>query len=95
MDTFFLFGKYATSSSIQQISSARTQKARETIEKCGGVLKGCYALLGEYDLVLIVELPRMADAMRASIALTRLTGIAFSTAAAVPVEDFDKLADES
>ena len=52
------------------------------------------ALMGNYDLVLIVDFPTMTDAMKAAIALGQRTGISFSTAAAVPVEEFDKIADD-
>ena len=90
MGTFFLFGKYSAAS-VDQISGARTAKARQAIENLGGEVKQIYALLGQFDLVLIVQLPSMADAMKASIALGRLTDIAFSTAAAVPVEEFDQM----
>jgi uncharacterized protein with GYD domain len=47
--------------------------------------------LGEHDLVLIVELPDTEDAIKASVALNRLTGIAFRTMPAIGVPDFDKI----
>jgi len=89
MTTFFMFGSY-TSDAAKEISAARTGKAREVIEDLGGRVNGIYALLGEYDLVMIVELPNMAEAMAASLALKRLTGITFFTVAAMPIEEFDK-----
>lgn len=93
MSTFFMFGKYSLES-VGQISAERTKKARELIEDLGGEVKQIYALLGEYDVILIVEMPNMAQAMQASIALKRLTGISFCTAAAVPVEELDTLVGE-
>jgi hypothetical protein len=42
--------------------------------------------------VLIVDLPDTARAMATSAALAKSTGIAFTTAPAVTVEEFDKLA---
>lgn len=93
MATFFMFGRYSTEAA-EKISVDRTRAAREAIEQLGGTIKGIYALLGEYDLVLIVELPRMAEAMKASIILKRLTDISFFTAAAMPVEEFDELVGE-
>lgn len=39
----------------------------------------------------IVELPGVNEAIRASIALSKAFGIAFSTAPALPIEEFDKL----
>jgi uncharacterized protein with GYD domain len=93
MGTFFLFGNYSTEAT-KAISRARTEKVRETIDKLGGQVKGIYALLGQYDIVMIVELPQMSDAIKASIAVGRLTGVSFSTAAAVSVDQFDKIISE-
>ena len=93
MATFFMFGKYSTDA-IGQISVERTRDAHRVVEKFGGRVKAIYALMGEYDLVIIAELPRMAEAMQASIALKRLTGISFFTAAAMPIEEFDQMVGE-
>ena len=93
MATFFMFGKY-TSEAAKRISAERTEKAREAIEKLGGRVREIYVLLGEYDLVIVADLPRMAEAMQASIALKRLTDISFFTAAAMPIEEFDEMADQ-
>ena len=42
-------------------------------------------------MLLIVELPGMNEVMKASVELTKLLGIAFTTSPAVRVEEFDKL----
>jgi uncharacterized protein with GYD domain len=91
--TFFMFGKY-TKEALEKVSGERTKQAHKLIEKYGGQVKAIYALLGEHDLAIIAELPCMTDAMRASIALKRATDISFFTTAALPVEEFDKLAGE-
>ncbi len=93
MSTFFMFGKYSAEA-LEKVSVDRTRQAHQVVEKLGGRIKGIYALLGEYDIVVIVELPRMAEAMKASIALKRLTDISFFTAAAMPVEEFDQIVGE-
>ncbi len=93
MTTFFMFGKYSTEA-LKKISPERTRKAINTIQKFGGRVKSVYALLGNSDLVFIVNLPGPAQATLVSIALAKLTGIAFSTETAIPVEEFDKLAKE-
>ena len=41
--------------------------------------------------MLIVEMPNMTQAMKASILLSQQTGISFITAAAVTVEEFDRM----
>jgi len=48
-------------------------------------------VLGEHDLVFIVEFPTVEEAMVASVGLHRLTGISFTTSPVVDVERFDKL----
>lgn len=88
--TFFMFGKYS-SEAMGEINAKRTAAARDLIKKLGGSIKAMYALLGQHDLVLIVELPTMTDAMKAAVALGRETGISFATSPAVPVAEFDKL----
>ena len=93
MATFFMFGRYSTEAS-ENVSVNRTREVHQFIEKMGGQIKSIYGMLGEYDLVLIVELPNMGEAMKASVGLKRMTGISFFTAAAVPVEEFDQLLGE-
>lgn len=90
MATYFLFGKY-TPEAIKGVSARRTEEAAALIKSLGGTVQAGYALLGPTDLVLIADLPDTQRAMKASAALTKLTGIGFTTAPAVPVEEFDKL----
>ena len=90
MAKFFMMGRYS-SESVKGISAGRTKKAVEAIEANGGKVDSMYALLGENDLVLIVDLPDMQNAIKASLALNKMTGIAFSTYPALSVEEFDKL----
>ena len=88
MATFFMFGKY-TRRGIEGISAERTEESMALIKENGGEFKGGYALLGDIDLVLIVNLPDTEHAMKTSAALSNLLGISFSTAPAVSVEEFD------
>jgi len=90
MPLFFMFGKYS-SQSLDGISTQRTEDAERVITELGGEVKSMYALLGEHDLAFIVELPGVREAMKASVLISTVTGIAFSTAPAVTVQDFDKL----
>jgi uncharacterized protein with GYD domain len=50
-----------------------------------------YSLLGEKDLVFILTFPGIEQAMKASVALSKMTGIAFTTYPAISVEEFDRL----
>ena len=90
MSTFFMFGKY-TADAIKAISIERTQQGIAEIKKLGGEITAMYALLGEYDLLFCVSLPGVEDAIKASVALQKLTGISFSTCPAVTVEAFDRM----
>ena len=93
MATFMMFGKYS-SKSLSEISSARTKRVGSLIREHGGKVKSMYALLGNDDLVLVLELSDVETAMKVSLGLHKETGIAFSTSAAVEVKTFDKLAAE-
>lgn len=93
MATYFMFGTYGKDS-LRGISAARTKKAEALIRKLGGSLTSAYGLLGEKDIVLIVELPGVEELTKASIGLSRLTGIAFASVPAIPVDRFDKLVSE-
>ena len=90
MGTFFMFGRYSQES-IKAISAERTGNTKALIEKFGGKLVSGYALLGDVDLVLIVEFPGKEEAIKASVALSKMLGIGFTTAPAVTVETFDTL----
>ncbi len=86
-----MLGKYSPES-LKSVSEARTTKVLSQIKKLGGRVKDVYALLGPYDLVLIVDLPNLEAAMKTSMILSRLTGICFTSSPAIKVQEFDKLA---
>ena len=67
MATYFMFGKYS-SEALNQMSAERTNKAVSLLNKFGGEVNSMYALLGEQDLVLIVDFPGLEQAMKASVA---------------------------
>lgn len=90
MSTFLMFGKYSQDS-IKEISAARTAQANQLVADNSGSVKSGYALLGETDLVLIVDFPSVGDAMKASVGLSKLLGIGFTTAPAVSMAEFDQL----
>ena len=79
MATYLLFGSY-THESMASVSAKRSDEALALIKKHGGEFKAGYALLGEVDLVVVVDLPDTERAMQTSAALTRLLGVRFRTA---------------
>ena len=93
MTTYILFGKMSVNA-VRDISSVRTMKSVAIIEEYGGRIQAIYALLGGADVLAIIDFPGMNEAMKASIELTKLLGIAFSTSPAMTVDEFDKLAEK-
>lgn len=93
MTRCLMMGKYSPES-IKDISPNRTEKAVNLIKELGGKVSSMYALLGGFDLLFIVDFPKLETAMKASLALTLLTGISFTTYPTISVEEFDKLASK-
>ncbi|MCM8819834.1 MAG: GYD domain-containing protein [Candidatus Omnitrophica bacterium] len=89
MAKFLMLGKY-TLEGVKGISKERTKKVKTTIQKCGGNIESMYVLLGEYDLAFLVDFPDNLAAVKASVQLTKLTGIGFSSLPALDVDEFDK-----
>ena len=90
MAKYIMLGEYSQES-IKGMSSERTENAIKLIEKYGGKFNAGYALLGDKDLVLMVEFSSNEDAMKTSVALSKMLGVGFSTYPAVSFESFDKL----
>ncbi|MEJ2574145.1 MAG: GYD domain-containing protein [Gammaproteobacteria bacterium] len=90
MASYLMFGKYSPEA-LKAVSVKRSDDAVALIEEYGGEIKAGYALLGDVDLVVVVDLPDTEHAMQVSAALTKLLGISFRTAPAISIEQFDKL----
>jgi uncharacterized protein with GYD domain len=90
MNTFIMFGKYS-SEAVQKMSPNRTKEGLILIKKFGGEIQAMYALLGEIDLIFVLTFPGIDQAMKASVALSKMTGISFTTSPAVSVGEFDKM----
>ncbi|MFA5725911.1 MAG: GYD domain-containing protein [Candidatus Omnitrophota bacterium] len=90
MAKFFMYGKYSKEA-MEGISADRTNKALDAIAKAGGKVNSMYALLGKYDIVLIADFPGVAEVMKASVALNKLTNISFTSFPAITIEEFDKV----
>ena len=88
MTTFFMFGKYSAHA-LRNVSADRTREAEHLVARFQGTIKEKYVLLGQYDLVLILDLPGFEEAMRVSTELTKLTDIHFTTCPALSVSEFD------
>ena len=90
MATYLMFGDYS-SKGLKEMSSKRTESVIDLITKNNGKVHSMYAILGEHDLLFIVDFPNAEHALKASVGLNRLTDISFNTSMAVTVEEFDKM----
>jgi uncharacterized protein with GYD domain len=90
MASYLMLGKYSPEA-LKAVSAKRSDDAVALIKEYGGEFKAGYALLGDVDLVVVVDLPDTEHAMQVSAALTKLLGISFRTAPAISIEQFDKL----
>jgi uncharacterized protein with GYD domain len=90
MVRFLMLGKYSLEG-VKGISAGRTKKVVDLIKKAEGKVNSMYALVGIYDLAFIVDFPGISEVMKASVALTKSTGISFTTFPALTIEEFDKL----
>lgn len=91
MNTYLMFGKYSAEA-MKGISEKRTVEANNIITKNGGEIVSQYALLGEFDLLFIVNFPSVDEVFKTSIALNKLTGISFYSVPAINLDRFDELA---
>lgn len=90
MATYVMFGKFSIDA-VKEISRERTKRAIAIVHKCGGEVKEVYAMLGEVDVLAIMDFPGIKDAMKASVELTKLLEISFNTVPAITINEFDKL----
>ena len=94
MALFMMFGAYTTEA-IRGISSDRTRQVEKIVHDNGGNVRAMYAVMGEHDLVSILELPDAERAMMVAVAIERLTGIVVRTSPVVEVEKFDRLVGQA
>lgn len=93
MQTYYMLGKYSTAG-VKHIAAVRSESFTRMIEDLGGEIILLDALLGEYDLAIIARFPDNRAALRASLALEKLTELTFKTMPAISVAEFDQLALE-
>ena len=90
MAKFLMLGKYSIEG-VKGISAKRTKVVVNLIEKARGEVISMYALVGTYDLAFVVDFPTVSEVVKASVSLTKSTGISFTTLPALTIEEFDKL----
>jgi len=93
MATFMMLGRYSAQG-LKNASAVRTRKAEHLVSRMHGKIINIYALMGDYDLLLLIDLPGMFEAITLSAGLTKLTGVSFKTSPAMPIKEFDKVISE-
>ena len=93
MQTYYMLGKYTTVG-VKHIAAVRSGNCIRMIENLGGEVILLDALLGEYDLAIIARFPDNKAALRATLALEKLTELTLKTMPAISVAEFDQLALE-
>lgn len=82
-----MFGK-SSSEELREITVKYTAEVANLIQHFGGDVKSMYVMLREKYLFLILVFPGIKRATKASIALSKLTGISFRILSATTVEEF-------
>ncbi len=90
MRTFLMFGK-SSSRELKEISVKYRAEVVSVVKSFGGDVRSMYVMLREKYLVLVFDFPALKRAVKASIALSKLTGISFTTSPAVPVDEINKV----
>ena len=93
MPTYISMLRY-TQQGISSIKSApaRIDAARESYRKAGGELKAIYLTMGQYDVVVVVEMPNDEAVARMALALGAQGNIRTETMRAFTEEEFRKIA---
>lgn len=66
----------------------RITEVAEELKAMGVIVKGQWAVLGEYDFVNLVEAPNNETVARASVEIGSRGSVSMVTMPAIPVEDF-------
>ena len=71
--------------------SARHKRAVERAEQRGGKVLASYALLGQYDYLVVLEAPDMKTAVYILTKEAQGGNVRYQTMAALPIEEFTEL----
>jgi len=96
MPLYVTLGTY-TAEAMQHISEVpqHFQRNRSLIESGGGKLIGVYALMGEWDLLVITEFPDEKRALSALLTICKTGRMTTQTMTALPFEEFATLASNA
>ena len=90
MRTFLIFAK-SSPQELKEISLKYRAEVVSLVNSFGGNVRSMYVMLKERYLILTLSFPEIKTAIKASIALSKLTGISFTTSPAVFIEGFNNI----
>lgn len=89
MKTFLIFGK-SSPKELKELSLKYKAEIVRLVKDTGGDVGSMYVMLEKY-MILISAFPGIKTAEKASITLSKFTGISFRTLPAIPVDEFYEL----
>ena len=92
MPTFVTLGKW-TDQGIRNIkdSSKRRQAFEDTVSSMGGRVKDAYLVLGDYDVVVVSEVPDDETAAKLALATGMLGNVRTMTMRAFSRDEMDRI----
>ena len=92
MDTYIILCKF-TQKGIENVkdSPARLDAAKQAFKAVGGELKEFYLTMGQYDIVVIGELPDAESGVKISIAIGSKGAVRMESLRAFPETDYRKI----
>ncbi len=89
MKTFLIFGK-SSPKELKELSLKYKAEIVRLVKDTGGDVGSMSVMLEKY-MILISAFPGIKTAEKASITLSKFTGISFRTLPAIPVDEFYEL----
>ena len=95
MPTYITLWKYTTEG-LKDIrnTASRFEAVKKIIESNGGKLLRVYGLIGEYDVITIMEMPDKNALASAILRICASGRIGAETLEAIPIEEFLKITQE-
>jgi|SRR2546426_1911281 len=96
MQTFVILMKFTTKGAeTLSESGQRYERFEEGIRALGGKVLSAYALLGDYDVLIVAELPDEKAAMKTVIRAASRGTATSKTLTAIPIREFYALVDKT
>ena len=95
MQTYVTLWKYTKDGLVDMKNTPnRYEAVKKIISDAGGTLLSIYGLIGEYDVVTIIEMPDEKVAAATILKICAKGRITSQTMTALPIDDFLKIAKE-